>query len=195
MPTDLEGLTGIGLERILGQDLEVALPWLKRPVSGTYRNATPAVGGSILELRVDVDGRRPQDRLSGDLYTQFSFCGIPITFYNGSFVVDQVTEAGDSSAIELSGPVRHYANPTKTGDRIDVHIPRVNWFASPAAACVEWFTNGSLVRSYLCPKISEYFRKATLEIDRFQGTTFPPTLDPDIDPSPSGLPASVSIRE
>ncbi|MGH8953034.1 MAG: M66 family metalloprotease [Acidimicrobiia bacterium] len=195
MPTDLETLINLGLDRVIGEDLEVVLPWLKRPVSGTYRNATPAAGGSILELRVDVDGRRPQDRLSGDLYTQFSFCGIPITFYNGSFVVDQVTEAGDSSAIELSGPVRHYANPTKTGDRIEVHIPRVNWFASPAAACVEWYTNGALVRSYLCPKISEYYRKATLEIDRFQGTTFPPTLDPDIDPSPSGLPASVSIRE
>ena len=195
MPTDLEMLTGIELDRVIGRDLEVFLPWLKRPVSGTYRNATPATGGSILELRVDVDGRRPQDRLSGDLYTQFSFCGIPITFYNSSFVVEQVTEAGDSSAIELSGPVIHYGNPAKTGDRVEVHIPRVNWFASPAAACVEWFTNGALVRSYLCPKISEYYRVATLEIDRFQGTSFPPTLDPDVDPSPSGLPASVSIRE
>ena len=52
-------------ERIADLDLEVFLPWLKRPVSGTYRNPTPAVGGSILELRVDVDGRRPQERLSG----------------------------------------------------------------------------------------------------------------------------------
>jgi hypothetical protein len=195
LPTDLEKLTRIELERVIGRDLDVILPWLKRPVSGTYRNVTPAVGGSILELRVDVDGRRPQDRLSGDLYTQFSFCGIAITFYNSSFVVEQVTEEGDSSAIELSGPVRHYANPTNTADRIEVHIPRVNWFASPAAACVEWFTNGALVRSYMCPKISEHFRVATLEIDRFQDTSFPPTLDPDIDPSPTGLPTSVSIRE
>ena len=195
MPIDLEMLTGIELERVVKGDLDVVLPWLKRPVSGTYRSVTPALGGSILELRVDIDGRRPQDRLSGDLYTQFSFCGISITFYNSSFVVEQVTEEGDSSAIELSGPVIHYGNPTKTGDLIKVHIPRVNWFASPAAACVEWYTNGALVRSYLCPKISEYYRVVTLEIDRFQGTSFPPTLDPDIDPSGSGLPASVSIRE
>jgi hypothetical protein len=195
MTIDPGMLDKLGLERIADLDLEVFLPWLKRPVSGTYRNPTPAVAGAILELRVDVDGRRPQERLSGDLYTQFSFCGIPITFYNGSFVVDVVTETGDSGAIDLSGSVRHYRDPARTGDSIKVHIPRVSYFASPAAACVEWYTNCALVRSYLCPKISEYFRVATLEIDRLQGTTFPPTLDPDITPSPAGLPGSVSIRD
>jgi hypothetical protein len=176
-------------------DPELFIPWLRRPVSGTYRNPTPANGGAILELRVDVDGRRPQQRLSGDLYTQFSFCGIPITFYNRSFVVDVVTQGGDSSAIELSGPVRYYADPTNTADSIKVHIPRIRYFAPPAAACVEWYTSGSLVRSYLCPKISEYFRVANLEVDRFQGTAFPPTIDPDIAPAPSGLPNTVGIRE
>jgi hypothetical protein len=182
-------------DRIADLDLEVVIPWLRRPVSGTYRNTTPATAGAILELRVDVDGRRPQDRLSGDLYTQFSFCGIAVTFYNGSFVVDTVTETGDANSIELSGAVRHYRNPTRTGDSIKVHIPRVSWFASPAAACVEWYTNGALIRSYLCPKISEYFRVANLEIDRFQGTGFPPSIDPDVDPHPTGLPDTVSIRD
>lgn len=195
MPTDLETLTNVDWERIIALNPDWVITLLKRPVSGTYRNATPAGSGSILELRVDVDGRRPQERLSGDLYSHFTFCGIPITLYTGSFVVDEVTEAGDSSAISLSGPVRYYADPTNTADSIQVHIPRVGYFASPAAACVEWYSSGSLVRSYLCPKISEYFRVATLEIDRFQGTAFPPDLDPDLDPSPGGLPALVSIEE
>lgn len=195
MPTDLQLLTNVDWERITALNPDWVITLLKRPVSGTYRNATPAGFGSILELRVDVDGRRPQDRLSGDLYTHFTFCGIPITLYTGSFVVDDVTEEGDSSAISLSGPVRYYADPTNTADSIQVHIPRVGYFASPAAACIEWFTSGSLVRSYVCPKISEYFRVATLEIDRFQGTAFPPDLDPDLDPSPGGLPAAVSIEE
>lgn len=169
--------------------------FLKRPVSGTYRNATPAGFGSILELRVDVDGRRPQERLSGDLYTHFTFCGIPITYYTGSFVVESVTETSDGSAMALSGPVLYYADSANTADSIEVHIPRVNLFAPAAAACVNWFTNGSLVRSYVCPKTSEYFRVATLEVDRFQGTVFPPELDPDLDPSASGLPATVGVRE
>lgn len=193
MTFDLGGL--VDLESLRERGFELVRPWWKRSVSGAYRNVTPAVAGAILELRVDVDGRRPQERLSGDLYTQFSFCGFPVTFYNRSFVVDVVTEGGDSSTIELSGQVRHYANPTSNADSITVRIPRVDWYASAAPASVEWFTNGSLVRSYLCPKISEYFRVATLEIDRFQGTSFPPTLDPDIDPSPADLPATVSVRE
>jgi hypothetical protein len=182
----------------IDQLAELNFDWigrLKRPVSGTYRNATPATSGSILELRVDVDGRRPQERLSGDLYTHFTFCGIPITFFTGSFVVEDVTEGGDSSAIVLSGPVIYYGDPTRTTDSIVVRIPRVGYFSPPAAACIEWFTNSLLVRSYASPKVSEYFRVATLEVDRFQGTVFPPELDPALDPSPSGLPSEVGVRE
>jgi hypothetical protein len=179
--------------------LEVIPDWivsfLKRPVSGTYRNPTPAGFGSIIELRVDVDGRRPQERLSGDLYTHFTFCGIPITVFTGSFVVEEVTETSDDASVMLSGPVIYYADLANAADSVTVRIPRVSYFASPAAACVDWFTDGSLVRSYVCPKISDYFRTATLEVDRFQGTAFPPEIDPDLDPSPAGLPAQVSIRE
>ncbi|MEW8051165.1 MAG: hypothetical protein AB2792_17455 [Candidatus Thiodiazotropha sp.] len=192
MSTDL---TKLNLEQISELNPDWIVAFLKKPVSGSYRNATPATYGSILELRVDVDNRRPQQRLSGDLYTHFTFCGIPITFYTASFVVEDVTIAGDATAMVLSGPVIYYADPGNTADTIEVRIPRVNYFASPAAACVSWLSNGNLVQSYVCPKISEYFRTATLEVDRFQGTVFPPTIDPDIDPSPAGLPASVDIRE
>ncbi|MDH5522041.1 MAG: hypothetical protein OEZ14_16080, partial [Acidimicrobiia bacterium] len=195
MAPDLRDLhdTNVELGHLIDTDLIIAR--LKRPVSGTYRNATPAGFGSIIELRVDVDGRRPQERLSGDLYTHFTIFGIPITFYTGSFVVEDIDESSDGAAISLSGPVIHYNDPGNTDDSIMVRIPRVNWFSPPAAACVEWFTAGSLARSYVCPKISEYFRTATLEVDRFQGTVFPPELDPDIYPSPSGLPGEVSIAE
>jgi hypothetical protein len=39
-----------------------------RNVSGTYCSPQPAGFGTILELRVDVDGR-PQARVSGDYFT------------------------------------------------------------------------------------------------------------------------------
>lgn len=184
----------LGLDHAVKLDPDRFVALLKKSVSGTYRNATPAGYGSILELRVDVDGRRPQDRLSGDLYTHFVFCGIPITLYTGSFVVENVTNTGDASAIVLSGPVVYYADASNTSDSIEVRIPRVGYFSPPAAACVDWFTNGNLVRSYVCPKTSEYFRTATLEVDRFQGTVFPPEIDPDINPSPNGLPSTVDVR-
>ena len=165
----------------------------RRNVSGTYRNATPAGSGTILELRVDVDGRRPQGRLSGDIFFHFHFCG-PITLYVRSFVVESLTVDDDPHEMTISGPVVYYSDPTNTADSIRVHIPRVSLFAPAPAACVEWLTLGQIVATYACPKISEYFRTATLEVDRFQGTVFPPEIDPDLDPSPSGLPSSVSVR-
>lgn len=94
----------------------------------------------------------------------------------------------------ISGPVIYYSDPTDTSDSIRLHIPRASLFAPAPAACVEWLTLGQIVATYACPKISEYLRTAKIEIDRFQGTVFPPEIDPDIDPSPSGLPSSVSVR-
>lgn len=176
-------------------DRERVIAWLRRKVSGTYRNDTPAGNGPVLELRVDVDGRRPQDRLSGDLYQHVSFCGFALTLYTGSFVVEDVTVDSGSDALVASGPVIHYGDPSNTSDSIEVEIPRVSIFAAAPAACVRWRTNGVIVRSYMCPKTSEYFRTATLEVDCFQGTTAPPEMDPGLSPSPSGLPDSVSVAQ
>lgn len=186
--------TSLGLDDLFELDPERLVELLKRPVSGTYRNVEPAGFGRMLELRVDVDGRRPQHRISGDLYTHLTFCGIPLTLYTGSFVVDEISETGDGSETRLSGPVHYYADPDNTADSIEVRIPRVGHFESTPAACVHWYTYGSVAHQYLCEKVSAYFRTARLEVDRFQGTVFPPALDPNIDPSPGELPSSVDVR-
>jgi hypothetical protein len=167
----------------------------KRAVSGTYRNAEPAHSGRIVELRVDVDGNRPQQRLSGDIYFRFSFWGIDITFYVESFVVESPVVGGTSDEMTIGGAVTIYGQPGRIGESIEVHIPRVWIFSDPAPACVNWKVDGVTTAIYACPKISDYFRTATIEVDRFQGTVFPPEFDPSISPSPSGLPPSVSIRE
>ncbi|MGH2946830.1 MAG: hypothetical protein ACRDPC_11315 [Solirubrobacteraceae bacterium] len=188
----MESHLDIGHELVLEGLKDIVFP-LRRNVSGTYRNVTPAGSGTILELRVDVDGRRPQQRLSGDLYFHFHFCG-PITLYGRSFVVENLTIDHEPHEISISGPVVYYQDPANTADSIRVEIPRASLFAPAPAACVHWLALGKIVATYACPKISEYFRTATLEVDRFQGTVFPPGIDPDIDPSPSGLPSSVSVR-
>src|SRR5262245_37534075 len=54
--------------RVAAYDVEVPAlltPAPKRPASGRYRGAS---GNLQLELRVDVDGRRPTRRVSGDLF-------------------------------------------------------------------------------------------------------------------------------
>ncbi|MCU7942628.1 MAG: hypothetical protein KZQ87_08110 [Candidatus Thiodiazotropha sp. (ex Cardiolucina cf. quadrata)] len=55
MSTDL---TKLNLDQITELNPDWIVAFLKKPVSGSYRNATPATYGSILELRVDVDNRR-----------------------------------------------------------------------------------------------------------------------------------------
>src|SRR5512134_2511315 len=101
----------IGRELVLEALKDVVVFPIRRNVSGTYRNATRAGSGTILELRVDVDGRRPQQRLSGDLFFHFHFCG-PITLYSRSFVVESLTIDDDPGEITISGPVLYYLDPT-----------------------------------------------------------------------------------
>ncbi len=71
----MESQPQIGLEHVVEALKDIIVFPIRRNVSGTYRNVTPAGTGTILELRVDVDGRRPQQRLSGDIYFHFDFCG------------------------------------------------------------------------------------------------------------------------
>ena len=70
---------------------------LRRAVSGTYRNAEPAGSGRVIELRVDVDGSRPQQRLSGDVYFRFRIWGFDFTIYLESFVVESPDIGGTTS--------------------------------------------------------------------------------------------------
>ena len=213
----MEGFLKLEIGDVLADKL---IDWtrLRRPVSGTYKNKTPASDSTILELRVDVDGRRPQQRLSGDVFKQrglkviddfiltpdqqlFRFDQLrrelpgihlrPLFFttYEYSFVVEEVTKTDEAGAAVLTGPIIYYNDPSRTDETIEVRIKRVSLFSAPPEATVSIYKSGILVRSYCLPKISEYFRTVTLEIDRFQGTSFPQSVNTNLDPSPSDLPA------
>lgn len=170
--------------------IRVCLPQvtlLQKKVSGTYRSPTPSGWGTILELRVDVDGRRPQSRLSGDIFLRYYFWGFGITIYLYSFVVESISATEVSGEMVITGPIVYYNDPSKVNNTIEVRIPRVPYYASPADATVKFFTSGTLTSSFLCPKISEFFRTVTLEVDRFQGTTFLPTANTHVNPHPADL--------
>ena len=87
------------------------LIFFKRAVSGTYRNAEPAQSGRMVSLRVDVDGNRPQQRLSGDVFFRFSIWGIDITFYLESFVVESPVVGGGAAAMRSRGRRPSTASP------------------------------------------------------------------------------------
>ena len=194
----------------------------RRPISGTYKNKSPASDNTILELRVDVDGRRPQMQLSGDIFKRKSmvvfddFFATPgqnllelkrfddlriarlpffYTAYDYSFIVEDVTQDEVGGVAVLTGPIIYCDDPGRADETIEVRIQRVNYFAKPRGAIVNIYKSGTLIRNYCLDKISAYFRKVTLEIDRFQGTSFPPSASTDLDPSPADLPArTVTVR-
>jgi len=160
----------------------------RRNVSGTYKSPTPAGWGSILELRVDADGRRPQNRVSGDVFFRLSYWGgYYMILYLYSFVVESLAAVEAGGVMTLTGPIKYYSDSTKTGYTIEVSIPRVSIFISAADATVKFYNSGVLEGTFICPWTSEYFRTVALEIDRFQGTTFPPTANTNVIPHPADL--------
>jgi hypothetical protein len=199
-------------------DRFIDLSRLRRTISGTYKNSTPASNNMLLELRVDVDDRRPQQRISGDVFKRRGFrffddfvltpaqqlqrfdtlklteaYKLPFSFttYEYSFVVETVAVAEEGGAAVLSGPIIYYGDPGRNDETIEVRIRRVSIFSSPPEAAVNIYKAGLLVQSYCLPKISEFFRIVTLEIDRFEGTSFPPSVSSDVSPSPADLPVQI----
>lgn len=175
----------------------------KQSVSGCYRSPATVLKGILLELRVDVDGRRPENRISGDYFhctTVFVQFPYPHTVhsvtYDQSFVVDTPTITINDTQAVITGAIRYYSNPGIVTDTIEVTIPRVSLFTAPADATANIYTAGTLTKSYVCSKQSEYFRTAQLDLDTYQGVTLAATADTSQSPHPADLPAeNLSIPE
>jgi hypothetical protein len=145
-----------GSEQIVGVGELSAL----RPVSGRYRST----GEFQLELRVDVDGDRPMNRLSGDLFVTAG----ATTIYAWSFIVDSPTITQTASMMTIQG-VSVQSETENTG-RVQVTIPRTRFSSPPAAATVQWFTiTGVPTVSWVCPFASSFFRTVQWEQDSVVG--------------------------
>ncbi|MBK7336363.1 MAG: hypothetical protein IPJ00_09410 [Saprospirales bacterium] len=192
------------LESIL-EFKDILIPWKYRQISGTYKNNDTA-SSSILELRIDVDGRRPQNVISGDFFRRhfldfkfFKVIGpaasparfypfLSFVFYEKSFIVESVTRSTANGLTTLTGNIRYFDYPGIIDETITVEVQRVHFF-QPAPGChVKIFKAGVLKDSYCLPKISEYFRTVTLEVDRYNGTSFPADVHNNLNPSPPDLP-------
>ena len=162
------------------------IPLPMRPVSGRYRSAAPSFQ---LELRVDVDGRRPMRRISGDFY-QISGA---TTNYFGSFIVNSPTVSVSRTAVTIRG-LGEYTFAA-SAPVVQVTIPRRNIVQPPAPATVEFFrTSGAPGASYHCPFESAYFRTVRLETDCVSDVGTPVFSSYNTGSLPSGGPArSLSV--
>ena len=151
-------------------------------VSGCYRGRQ---GSKDLELRVDVDGSRPTNVISGDF---FDVVGVDPQ-YDESFWVAALTITRTGTEIHISGQAQCSRS---TPHQIQVTIPLAS--ASPRAAMVAWGPVGTpATTSWVCPFISPYFRTVEIEEDSMVGVT--PFTSYDTSSQPSGGSARVlSIR-
>lgn len=155
------------------------IPIAKRLVSGRYRSTGQ---GFQLELRVDVDGKRPMQRISGDYY---QVSGGTITYF-GSFSVNTITLAVTNTTVTAEG-VGTFTWSTNF-PKIRVTIPRTTILQPPAAATVQWFSlSNQPGATYTCPFQSSYFRTVKYEQDYVAGVT--PFTSYNTGSLPSGGPA------
>lgn len=153
----------------------------KRLVSGRYRAAS---GNLQLELRVDVDGRRPTRRVSGDL---FRVAGGTTTYF-GSFVVHTPTITATPTTVTIKGTGQF--SFITIHQTVTVTIPRVALLAPPAAARVVFTDNaGGTGAVYTCSFVSPFFRTVQYEQDNVDGTV--PFVSYDTGQLASGGPARV----
>jgi len=158
----------------------------KRLVRGRYRSAG---AGFQLELRVDVGGSRPMNRVSGDF---FSTTG-STTSYFGSFVVNAPTITTTAAEVKIEGMGTF--TWTAGAPFIRVTIPRVSILSPAAPATVQFVTPPSTPgASYLCTFASPYFRTVELEQDSVAGTVPFISYDTGSLPQPPGsAPRALSV--
>ena len=164
-PTDMPGAVALGEvpEDIIAAGPVIPLPL--RTVSGRYRGSS---AGFQVELRVDVDGRHPLAKLSGDF---FSVSGATVTYF-GSFIVDTPAVSTTPTTITARGSGRFtFAAGAPV---VQVTIPRRQILQPAAPATLRFFTAGGAPgATYICAFESAYFRTVQLETDRVSDVVTP----------------------
>jgi len=139
-----------------------------------------------LELRVDVGGSRPLNRVSGDF---FSTSGGTTTYF-GSFVVDGASIKKTPAHVTIEGMGTY--TWSAGAPLVRVKIPRKKLSQPPGAATVQFITPPDTPGAmYLCPFASRYFRAVHWEQDSVAGAVPFISYDTGQLPQPPGSPARV----
>jgi len=169
-PTEDSPNAAVGLADAAGPSpLPRPIPVPPRPivflngVSGRYRGT---LASYELELRVDIDGARPSNLVSGDYY---SVSGGVKTYF-GSYKSGPVAVTWSSGSVTIQGNLSTTWSTPYTVFRIT--IPRTNIFTPRAAATIVYSTTaGATGGTYVCAFESIYFRTVRWEDDYEAGAT------------------------
>lgn len=149
-------------------------------VSGRYRS--PAAFFQ-LELRVDVDGLRPLNQVSGDF---FQIIGGSPTYF-GSFIVKTPVLTVTPTTVTIRGLGQF--TWAAGAPVVQVTIPRVPVLAPPPNATLQFFTLANTPgATYSCVFESRYFRTVAYERGRASDVNTPEFLSYNTSAFPSGGP-------
>jgi len=153
----------------------------RRPVSGRYRSGGM---GFQLELRIDVDGKRPMMKVSGDI---FQVSGATMAYF-GSFIVEAPVLTVQPNLVLVNGIGRYTWH--SGAPKIRISIPRTFIFAPPAPATVQFFTLTNQAGAlHVCQYVSAYFRTVQYELDKVSDVATPVFDHYNTGALPSGGPA------
>ncbi len=147
----------------------------KKVSSGRYVGSS---GSFRLELRVDVDSKRPCNLISGDY---FSISG-GVTTYFGSFKSGTLTLAWTDTSVTISGSIT--STWSTTFNKFRITIPRVTIIVvgNPAATITFYNASNAPGSTYTCAFNSAFFRSLNLEMDYETGTTIFDSYDTGVMP-------------
>ena len=153
----------------------------KNKVYGRYRGQP---GNFELELKVDIDGIKPLNKVSGDYY----IISGQTKSYFGSFVADSITTAILNGNITISGT----ANTTwsTSFNKLKIVIKQTLIIQPLAPAVMQWFhaTTNAPGAMYVCNNFSRAFRTLRLEQDRTS------TVSPFVAYNTGSLPSGAPVR-
>ncbi len=131
-------------------------------VYGSYKGTS---GTFEMELRIDIDGPKPLNKISGDFVT---VQGLTKTYF-GSFLVDTITKTTAGGVITITGIAQ--TTWATAFNRVRITIPVTTIFNPLSAATLQWSnpTNGAVGASYLCSFVKRGFRTVRLEQDCTSG--------------------------
>ena len=133
-------------------------------VYGSYRGTS---GSFEMDLRIDFDGPKPLNKISGDFHT---IQGLTKTYF-GSFLVDTITKTTAGGVITVTGIAQTtWSTPF---NKIRVTVPVTNFVTPLAAATLQFLNpaNGATGATYICNYQKRGFRTVRLEQDCTSGVT------------------------
>lgn len=166
--------------------LPIPFPIIKNKVFGRYRGQ---LGNFEVELRVDIDGNKALQKISGDYY---AISGQTKSYF-GSFIADSLVTSILNGVITIVGTTS--TTWATSYNKLKIVIKQTGIFQPLAPALLQWYhiTTNAPGAMYVCNNFSRAYRTVRLEQDRTAGVVPFNAYNTGLLPS-GGVPRMLSVN-